>query len=366
MRVTNIDLFRVSLPLVHEFETSSHRKSAIEHILVRMMDESGECGWGEIASPSAPYFCAETVETAELIARTYLLPLTVSHDWTHPAQLAGRWRIVRGHEFAKAGFDIAAWDLWSKLQGLSLSTALGGTRRRVAAGVSLGIETTLERLLEQVQLHVDGGYSRVKLKVKPGWDVEPVRAVREAFPGILLHVDANGGYAPDRESFARLARLDGYELAMIEQPFAPREFVAHAELRRMVSTPLCLDESVVDIGDLTTMISLQAATILNIKVSRMGGLTPALDAYRVAQDNGVSVWCGGMHEFGVGRAANVALSSLADFPYPSDGSGSDKYYKRDVIEPEIVAVGGLVDVPQGVGIGHEVSMERIAHAMEVA
>jgi O-succinylbenzoate synthase len=366
MRVTKVDLYRISLPLVHEFETSSHRKSAIEHILVRMTDESGECGWGEIASPSDPYYCAETVDTAELIARRYLVPLTLGHISTHPQELADRWQIVRGHEFAKAGFDIAAWDLWSKLQGLSLSTALGGTRRQVAAGVSLGIETTLDRLLAQVQLHVDGGYSRVKLKIKPGWDVEPVRVVRDAFPGILLHVDANGGYAADGDSFARLGRLDGFDLAMIEQPFAPREFVAHAELRRSISTPVCLDESVVEIGDLTTMISLEAGTILNIKVSRMGGLTPALSAYRMAQDHGISVWCGGMHEFGVGRAANVALSSLAGFRYPSDVSGSDKYYARDVIEPEVVALGGLVNVPQGVGIGHDVSTERMTIAMAVS
>ncbi|QIG39497.1 o-succinylbenzoate synthase [Microbacterium sp. 4R-513] len=365
MRVTDVDLFRVSLPLVHEFETSSHRKSAIEHILVRLTDESGEVGWGEIASPTDPFYSSETVATAEMIGRDHLVPLTLARPWTHPSELAERWRIVRGHEFAKAGFDIAAWDLWSRMQGVSLSSALGGTRRQVAAGVSLGIEPTIDGLLEQVQRHVDGGYPRVKLKIKPGWDVEPVRAVRDAFPGILLHVDANGGYPTGSYSITRFKRLDAFDLAMVEQPFAPREFVAHADLARSVSTPVCLDESVVDTGDLATMIALRAGTVLNIKVSRMGGLTPALKAYRMAQESGIAVWCGGMHEFGVGRAANVALSSLAGFHYPSDVSGSEKYYARDVIEPVVVARAGLVDVPRGPGLGHEVVMERIAPEMEV-
>lgn len=363
MRVTQVDLYRVTLPLVHEFETSSHRKASIEHILVRMTAESGESGWGEIASPSAPFYCAETVDTAELIATKYLRPLTLDYEWQEPHELANHLQQVRGHEFAKAGFDIAAWDLWCNTRGVSLSTALGGTRSEVAAGVSLGIEATIDALVEQVHFHVDSGYSRVKLKIKPGWDIEPVRAVRTAFPHLLLHVDANGSYPIEAATTERLKQLDAFDLAMIEQPFAARELVAHAQLRRSISTPLCLDESVVDLGDLTTMLSLGSASILNIKVSRMGGLTPALAAYELATEEGVAVWCGGMHEFGIGRAANIALCSLAGFNYPSDVSGSDKYYAWDVVEPAVIAVAGSVRVPTGVGIGHEVNLHRIERAM---
>ncbi|AZI58208.1 o-succinylbenzoate synthase [Nakamurella antarctica] len=362
MRVTQVDLFPVALPLVHEFETSSHRKASIEHILVRFTDESGECGWGEIASPSDPYYCAETVETAQLIAARYLRPLTLDYEWREPHELATRLNQVRGHEFAKAGFDIAAWDLFSRLRGVSLSKALGGTRSQVAAGVSLGIEPTIDALLGQIQHHVDGGYSRVKLKIKPGWDVEPVRAARAGFPNVLLHVDANGGYSPHRSSVDHLAKLDAFDLAMIEQPFAAREFVAHANLRQAIATPVCLDESIVDLGDLRTMIALDAGTVLNIKVSRMGGLTAALTAYELATAEGIAVWCGGMHEFGVGRAANIALCSLAGFDYPSDVSGSDKYYALDVIEPAVVAEAGVVQVPLGAGIGHDVIFSRVDQA----
>ena len=364
MRVTDVELFRISLPLLHEFETSSHRKSSIEHILVRLTESSGEIGWGEIASPSAPYYSAETVDTAELVARRYLTPLTLDREWEHPSDLADQRRKIRGHEFAKAGFDIAAWDLWSRMRGISLSAALGGTRRRVSAGVSLGIEPTIDGLLQQVQSHVDGGYARVKLKIKPGWDLEPVRAVRRAFPRILLHVDANGGYPVGDEWMAHLSALDDLDLAMIEQPFAPRELLAHADLASAIQTPVCLDETVVEAADVKTMVALGAGSFLNIKVSRMGGLTHALEAYRLAQDSGISVWCGGMHEFGVGRAANVALSSLEGFRYPSDVSGSRKYYARDVIEPEVVATEGSVAVPTAPGIGHAVVLERFA--MEVA
>ena len=359
MRIEKVDLYRVRLPLVHEFETSSHRKSSIEHIIVRLTDSSGLFGWGEIASPSAPYYGSETVDTAMLIARDYLMPLVVDTSWDHPAELTRRWGVIRGHEFAKAGFDIAAWDLYAATEKMSLSQALGGTRQEVFAGVSLGIEATIDQLLEQIQHQVDEGYSRVKLKIKPGWDVIPVRETRAAFPTLLLHVDANGSYSPDAETSLQMRTLDEFSLAMIEQPFSPRDFISHAELAKTLNTPICLDESIVTTADLLTMVALSAGTVLNIKVSRMGGLTSALAAYSIAREHNIEVWCGGMHEFGIGRAANIALSSLSDFTYPSDVSGSSKYYEQDVIEPEITASRGTVSVPQSVGLGCRVILERI-------
>ncbi|GAA1657006.1 o-succinylbenzoate synthase [Microbacterium flavum] len=360
MRVERIRLRRVLLPLVHSFQTSSHRKSSLEHIIVELIDESGRTGWGEIASPADPFYGPETTDTAMLIATRYLTPAVLGTHWDHPREIEATWAKIRGHEFAKAGYSIAVWDLFARANDQSLSSALGGTRTTVTAGVSLGIEPTIPALLSQVDAQMAAGYRRVKLKIAPGWDVDPVRAVRAAHPHLDLHVDANGAYSDTDDAFAVMRALDAEGLTMLEQPFAPRAFEAHARLQRRLRTPVCLDESITTVDDLRTMIAIDAGRILNIKVSRMGGLTAARDAHDLARAHGIPVWCGGMHEFGIGRAANVALSSLAGFTLPSDVSGSDKYYSRDVVSPPVSAVAGQVQVPTGAGLGYEVDDEAIS------
>ena len=351
IRISTVELRRVRLPLVHEFQTSSHAKKSLEHILVRLATSDGRAGWGEIASPSGPFYSAETVESCWAVARDHLTPLVLGQEWDHPAGLAAAMAKVRGNQFARAGFDMAAWSLWSAARDEPLAKALGGTRPRVEAGVSLGIEPTVDDLLAQVAARVGEGYRRVKLKIAPGWDVEPVRAVRAAFPSVPLHVDANGAYTPAH--LPVLKELDTLGLLMIEQPYAPRALVDLAELQAGLATPICLDESVEEVDDLLTALRLGAGRILNIKVSRMGGLTPAVRAHDLAAEHGVPVWCGGMHEFGIGRAANVALSALPGFTLPSDVSGSDKYYARDVTTEPIVATDGLVEVPAAAGLGRD-------------
>ncbi len=362
MRVVAATLHLVRLDLVHEFQTSSHRKGHLDHVLVRLEDESGAVGWGEIASAAAPYYNAENVDTCWTVASGYLLPALLGATWEHPSQVAGLWARVRGNEFAKAGVDMAAWTLWAGVQGVPLAAALGGTRTEVVAGVSLGIEPTIDELLVQVAVHVRHGYPRVKLKIAPGWDVEPVRAVRAAWPDLDVHVDANGVYTESAEHLAALHALDAYGLTMIEQPFAPRDLLAHARFAASVDTPICLDESVETLADLALAVHLDAGRVLNIKVSRMGGLTAALAAHDAAVAAGWPVWCGGMHEFGVGRYANVALSALPGFVLPSDVSGSDKYYARDVVVPPVVAHAGRVAVPTTAGLGAEVDDELLAGA----
>lgn len=360
LTVTTARLHRVRLPLVHAFRTSSHRKTMLDHILVELIDGSGAVGWGEIASSSDPYYAPETVETCWHLAEHYLLPAVLGKPWKRPEDVPPLWAKVRGNQFAKAGVDVAAWVLWSAAQGVPLAQALGGTRTEVTAGVSLGIEPTIADLLTEVRRQVAAGYPRIKLKIAPGWDVEPVRAVRADFPDLDLHVDANGIYTESAEHLAALRALDEYELTMIEQPFAPRDLLAHARLQRHLVTPICLDESVETLADLETALALEAVRVLNIKVSRMGGLTAARAAHDRAQRARIPVWCGGMHEFGIGRAANVAISSLPGFSLPSDVSASDKYYAQDVITPPVIAKQGVVQVPTATGLGHDVDTDLIA------
>ncbi len=362
--IVDASLHRVTLPLVREFATSSHQKASLTHILVRLEDALGNVGWGEIASPSAPFYAPETVETCWLIASRYLLPGIVGKTFAEPADAAATWAKIRGHFFAKAGVDAALWDLWTRRNGVSLAQALGGTRNEIVAGVSLGIEPTIGDLLVQVEKHLNAGYPRIKLKIAPGWDVDPVRAVREAFGDIDLHVDANGVYQDSPEHWEIMQDLDEFGLTMIEQPYHPRDFVGHARLQASLETPICLDESVETVEDLRTMIELDAGRVLNIKVSRMGGLTPARIAHDLAASEGIPVWCGGMHEFGIGRAANIAIASLPGFTLTSDVSGSDKYYARDITTRPIVAVQGRVAVPQAPGSGYDLDAEMLAEHSE--
>ena len=354
MRIVGIELLRAALPLVTPFETSSHRKNLIEHILVRLIDASGREGWGEIACGPGPWFSAEDVETAWHIATTHLAPTVLGVEVERPQDVRVSWRRVRGNFTAKAGFDMAAWALHAACVEQTLAAALGGTRRSVAAGVSVGIEATVDDLIERVSGYLGEGYRRVKLKIRPGWDLTPVGAVRAAFPDALLHVDANGAYDPESPDHMRtLLALDALDLAAIEQPFPARSLLGHARLAQRAETLVCLDESVETTHDLADALALKAVGLLNIKTSRVGGLSAALDLAEQATDAGVGVWCGGMHEFGVGRAANLALSSREEFDYPGDVSASHKYYKRDITAP-ISAKCGTIEVSQSPGLGVDV------------
>lgn len=365
MRITHATLHDVELPLVHSFETSSHRKSSLRHLLVELTDSNGATGWGEIASPAGPYYAAETTSIAWHTASEHLIPAVLGAEWEHPDQVSELFGKVRGHWFAKAGVEMAAWTLFASATGQPLARALGGTRSSVVAGVSLGIEPSIDELLTQVEKHVQAGYPRVKLKVAPGWDVEPVKAVRSAYPDLDVHVDANGAYPGTEGAFEVLRALDPFGLTMIEQPFAPRNFLDSAQLQAQLETPVCLDESVETLDDLRTAIELRAGGVLNIKVSRMGGLSAARDAHDLAQAAGWPVWCGGMHEFGIGRLANVAISALPGFTLPNDISASAKYYAEDIIDPPVTAEAGNVVVPDSPGLGAEVREEVIAeHAAE--
>lgn len=292
--ITEIELSLVRLDLIHEFETSSHRKSHLDHIVVRATASDGTVGWGECASPSDPYYCSESTESCWYVLGEHLAPMLLGRPWEHPDDAAALTTRLSGNHFARAGLDMACWDLYGQARGETLATLVGGTAERISAGVSLGIEPTVDALLDQVARHVGDGYRRIKLKCRPGWDLEPVRAVRSAFPGIALQVDANTGYRADSaEHLAALTALDDQGLLMIEQPFAEDDLLGHAGLAARLDTPVCLDESITSPAVLATALHLGAADIVNIKVSRLGGIGPSVAVHDVCREGGIPVWCGG-------------------------------------------------------------------------
>lgn len=357
--VDRAELIRVRLPLQHMFRTSSHIKQELDHLLLQLTTRDGAIGWGECASPSDPYYGPESVDTCWPMLRDRFVPPLLTREWETPDDAVASGARIRGNQFARAAVDMACWDLWTRVNGTSLAVALGATQTCIEAGVSLGIEPTLDELLDEVARHLDEGYRRIKLKIAPGWDLAPVRAVRQRFGDIVLQVDANGVY--QRSDTTLLQELDDFDLAMIEQPFEPADMVAHARLQAMLRTPICLDESIDAVATVDTALHLDAARIINVKVSRLGGLGPAKQVHDMCLAAGIPVWCGGMHEFGVGRAANVALAALPGFTLPSDVSGSDKYYLEDIVDPPIRATAGRVPVPHDrPGLGHDVIEDVVA------
>lgn len=357
MRIERIDLRIVRLDLIRPFTTSSSTKTFLEHILISVAGD-GLVGWGECACPSDPFYCPETVETCWHLLKDFLAPAVLGHDWTTVDELADRYRLVKGNNFAKAGLEMACWDLFGKAQGRSLADLLGGSRTEIVSGVSLGIERDTGRLCGLIEQYLSEGYRRVKLKIAPGADIEIVRAVRRRFPDIPLQVDANSAYS--LADLPTLRALDEFGLLLIEQPLAHDDIIDHARLQAALATPICLDESIHSAEDARKALDLGSCRIINIKVSRLGGLREAKRVHDLCLARDVPVWCGGMHEYGVGRAANLAISSLPGFTLPGDISGSDKYYHQDVVEPPLLATEGAIPVPRAAGLGVTPREDRIA------
>ncbi|MBI3965951.1 MAG: o-succinylbenzoate synthase, partial [Chloroflexi bacterium] len=314
-------------------------------------------GWGECASPSDPYYCPETSETCWHILKDFIGPSVLGREWESIEQLTGLYAKVKGNNFAKAGLEMACWDAYAKSQNRSLAALLGGTRTEIVSGVSLGIEEDLGRLVGLIEQYLSEGYHRIKLKIAPGKDVAVVRHVRERFPDIRLQVDANSAYT--LADLDLLKALDDFDLLLIEQPLAHDDVVDHAKVQAVLRTPVCLDESIHSAEDARKALDLGSCRIINIKTSRLGGLLESKRVHDVCHERGIPVWCGGMHEYGIGRAANVAISSLPGFSLPGDVSGSDKYYAEDLVEPPLLAPNGAIPVPTGPGIGVTPVEDRI-------
>ena len=356
MRIEAIEVREIRLPLRERFEISSGYSEERRILLVKV-DAGGETGWAECVAGEDPGYSYETTETAWHILSAFLVPALLGSEVEGPAEVERRLARVRGHPMAKACLEMAAWDLEARRRGLSLAETLGGSGAPVPVGVSVGLQRTDDLLVGKVGDFLAAGYRKIKLKIKPGRDVEMVRAVREAFPDAPLMVDANSAYTLDDR--ARLAELDDLDLLMIEQPLAHDDLHEHARLQEALRTPVCLDESIHSAGDAELALALGSCRIINIKPGRVGGFGSSRRIHDLCRVRGVPVWCGGMLESGVGRAYNIALATLPGFTIPGDISASRRYWERDIVDPEFVVRDGMMTPPAGPGIGVTPDQRRI-------
>lgn len=351
MKLDAVELRRLSIPLVAPFRTSFGTETDKDVLLVRVTNADGVEGWGECVAMSEPTYSSEYVDGAHHVMRTHLLPRLLAHPDVAASDISELLAPVKGHRMAKAAIEMAVLDAELRSDGVSFAQHLGATRTEVDAGVSVGIAPSIAELLDAVAKHLDEGYRRIKLKIEPGWDIEPVAAVRERFGDatlVPLQVDANTAY--QRSDARHLAQLDAFDLLLIEQPLDERDLYGHAELARQLRTPICLDESIESARDAETAIELGACAVVNIKAGRVGGYLEARRVHDVCAARGIPAWCGGMLETGIGRAANVALAALPGFTLPGDTSASARYFARDITEP-FVLVDGRLRVPSGPGLG---------------
>jgi len=360
VRIDRLELRLCRLPLVSFFETSFGRSYDRTFLLVRLEGDGHE-GWGEAVAEANPYYSSETTETAWHIITEFLAPRVLGQPFDHPRDVFDAMRPVRGHNMAKAALEMAAWDLYARLQDAPLSRILGGTRTRIASGVSIGIQDSLEQLREKVARELAAGYQRIKIKIKPGWDLAAVEMVRARFGDIPLMVDANAAYTlADAD---HLARLDDHKLMMIEQPLDYDDVSDHAELQKKIATPICLDESIHTVRIARDAIAAGACRIINIKPGRVGGHRESIRLHDLCAARGIPVWHGGMLETGIGRAHNIHLASLPNFSLPGDIAASKRYYDPDLIDPPIeVASDGTIAVPQTPGIGVRIIADRVERA----
>lgn len=362
MKIERVDLQRIKIPLTAPFVTSMGLETHKECILVRAYS-GNHVGFGESVAMDVPVYNEEDVDTVWYMLEKYLIPQLFTRDIEHPDQVSEIFSWMRRNQMAKSALEGAVWDLYAKMNGLSLSQALGGTRTTIDVGVSIGIEPTIEKLLERVDGFIRDGYKKIKVKIKPGFDVEPMRAIRHTFgPDVPLMADANSAYT--LADIDMLKQLDEFGLIMIEQPLGHDDIIDHATLQRELKTPICLDESIHTVEDARKAIELGSCRIINIKIGRVGGLTDAKKLHDLCAAKGVPVWCGGMQEVGIGRAHNIAIASLSNFTIPGDTSPSHRYFTEDVVTPMIDFVSpGVLSVPTGAGIGFTINEAAILRSL---
>lgn len=360
MRIERVELRLIELPLVEPFETSFGKETNRKAIIIALKS-GGATGWGECVAGSGPWYSYETVKTAWHMLEDFIIPELLGRDLSGPEAVSEKLSRIRGHNMAKACVEMACWDLSAKLKEVSLSKFLGGTKEKIESGISIGIQKSITDLLNLIEWRLAQGYRRIKIKIKPGWDLEVVRQVREKFADIMLMADANSAYT--LKDLALFKALDEFNLIMIEQPLDYDDIVDHARLQKEIRTPICLDESIKTTEDARKALELGSCKIINIKPGRVGGFCNAKRIHDLCRTRQIPVWCGGMLETGIGRAHNVALASLDGFTLPNDISASERYYKQDLVEPPFkLNADGTLNVPQGPGIGVEVLPDQLAKA----
>jgi o-succinylbenzoate synthase len=357
MRIEKTTLREIRMDLATPFETSFGR-TTVRRILLVEVESGGISGWGECVAGEGPFYAPETVETAWHVLRDFLWPMVRGREFDSAAEIDAMMAAVRGHNMAKGALEAAVWDAEARQKRMPLWKLLGGERMQIPCGVSIGLKETDDELEKTVERELAAGYQRIKIKIKPGRDVQPVARLRKRFPQIKLMVDANSAY--QLKDLPLLQELDAYYLMMIEQPLGWDDIWSHAELQRKLRTPICLDECIHSEEHAQAALALRACGIINIKLGRVGGYTAARKIHDLCSAKSVPVWCGGMLESGIGRAHNIALSTLPNFTLPGDVTASRRYWTEDIIEPEVtVSPQGLIAAPPGPGIGYEPRRERI-------
>lgn len=339
------------------FTTSFGTQQVREFGLIEVKNDEGLTGWGECVTSREPLYIEEFTESSLLMVEKFLAPLVLKNSINHPDELEALFKPFKRNNLAKSSIEGAIWDLYAKENNISLADALGGVQSNVEVGVSLGIESDINVLLNNIEEKVEEGYKRIKVKIKPGKDVDVVDQIRQKYPEIPLMVDANSAYT--LEDTELLRKLDNYNLMMIEQPLASGDIIDHAHLQNKIKTPICLDESIHSYDDVRQAIEMGSCKIINLKVGRVGGLTQSKKIHELCKENNIPLWCGGMLESGIGRAHNIAITSLENFTLPGDTASSSRYWHKDIITPEVVVKHGVLEVPNGAGIGYEVNMDEV-------
>ncbi|WP_205520148.1 o-succinylbenzoate synthase [Virgibacillus doumboii] len=355
--IKQIKLRKLKMMLKSPFTTSFGTMQEKEFFVTEAIDGDGNHGFGESVAFTIPWYSEETVKTTHHVITDFLIPLLKENILNHPDDVLELFKPIKRNNMAKSALEGAIWDLYAKQKNIPLAEVLGGTKKQIDVGISLGIQPSIDDLLQKVQENVKAGYKRIKIKIKPGWDYDVLAEVKKNFPDIPVMADANSAYT--LKDISQLQKLDELDLLMIEQPLAHDDIVDHSKLQAAMNTPICLDESIHSLSDTQKAIQLQSCKIINIKIGRVGGLSEAKRIHDVCKQNGIDVWCGGMLESGIGRAHNIALTTLPQFVLPGDTAGSSRYWEKDIITPEVVAENGVITVPGEPGIGYEIDNDAL-------
>ncbi|NPC93843.1 o-succinylbenzoate synthase [Bacillus sp. WMMC1349] len=352
IQIKRLTLYHLCMHLKKPFESSLETLQERKFLIIEVEDQHGVTGWGEVSAFSSPWYTEETTETCYHMLKDFFIPIVLSESFSHPSQVPERLQRFKGNRMAKAGIEAAFWDLYAKKHGQSLTEVLGGVKSKIPAGVVVGLGP-VEDMLQEIDQYVKEGYQRIKLKIKPGQDIGLLKEIRKHFPHVPLMADANSSY--QLKDLKRIKKLDQFHLIMIEQPLGDEDIVDHRHLQKYIKTSICLDESIRSVDDARKAIELGSCQIINIKPSRVGGLTEALKIHDLCKKHHLPVWCGGMLETGISRAHNIALSSLPQFMIPGDISASSRYWEEDIVQPEIQIQRGYIKVPDKPGMGFAVN-----------